>query len=422
MASSPKSGLPEGLLVSLGNVPVGTILRLAGGRCAFAFAESFVDMPSRPILSLSMLTPSGQLAQELQAYTGRLPPFFSNLLPEGALRECLADLAGVRPTQEFALLATLGADLPGAVTALPAGQPSMQGTDIPQTARVAPANGGRVLRFSLAGVQLKFSALQRAGGAMSVPATGVGGDWILKLPSPSFHALPENEFVVMTLARRVGIPVPELRLVAVEDVSGLPDGMAEGSETALAVRRFDRSAEGGRIHMEDFAQVFGRFPDGKYDGHTYANIASVLVATAGQSAAMDFARRLVFSVITGNGDMHLKNWSVLYGDPLRPTLSPAYDLLSTRPYLPKDRLALRFGDSNLLRGITPDRVRRFADDARLPVAPLLRLTREVAERTRDAWENHEARGLLPAWIDAAMERTIRTLAEATLTSGGPGDG
>ena len=267
-------------------------------------------------------------------------------------------------------------------------------------------------------MQLKFSAMLRKGGAISVPAGGVGGDWILKLPSPSFDALPENEFVVMSLARHIGIPVPEVRLVRVEDVSGLPGGMSDSGGNALAVRRFDREADGGRIHMEDFAQVFGVFPEAKYEGHTYANVAAVIAAAAGQEAASDFARRLVFSVITGNGDMHLKNLSLLYRDPSRPSLSPAYDLLCTRVYLPRDRLALRFGDSNRLVGVTADRIRHFAHDARLAVAPLLRLTGEVAERTRDAWRDLEERGSLPGPIDRTIDRTIGTLADATLASAG----
>lgn len=418
MPGSPTAALPDALVVSLGDLPVGRVLRLAGGRHAFAFAESYVDMRPRPILSQSLLTPSGQLGQDLRAYAGRLPPFFSNLLPEGPLRECLADLAGVRPTQEFALLAALGADLPGAVVVAPTDRSSEPEGAVPHAVRTSHTNGGRVLRFSLAGMQLKFSALQRKGGGMSVPAGGVGGDWILKLPSPSFDALPENEFAVMSLAGRIGIPVPEVRLVRVEDVSGLPTGMAETGGSALAVRRFDREPGGGRIHMEDFAQVFGVFPESKYDGRTYANVAAVVAAAAGQEAAHDLARRLVFSVTTGNGDMHLKNWSLLYRDPLHPTLSPAYDLLCTRVYLPRDRLALRFGDSNRLVGVTLDRMRHFAHDARLPVAPLLRLAGEVAERTRDAWRDLEERGALPAPIDRTIDRAIESLAEATLASAG----
>ena len=76
---------------------------------------------------------------------------------------------------------------------------------------------------------------------------------------------------------------------------------------ALAVERFDRTAGGAPVHMEDFAQVFGRYPNDKYRFRSYANIASVLWAEAGEDAVAELVRRLVLSVVIGNADMHLKN-------------------------------------------------------------------------------------------------------------------
>ena len=135
---------------------------------------------------------------------------------------------------------------------------------------------------------------------------------------------------------------------------------------ALVVERFDRAAGARRIHMEDFAQVFGLFPDDKYAHRSYANLASVLWAETGERGAYEFVRRLVFSVLIGNGDMHLKNWSLLYPDGRTPVLSPTYDFAATVPYIPGDKLALNFGGSRSLNEITVDQVRRFADQARLP--------------------------------------------------------
>ena len=199
------------------------------------------------------------------------------------------------------------------------------------------------LRFSLAGVQLKFSAVMEATGGLTVPADGIGGSWIVKLPSARFPAVPQNEFVTMGLARRIGIPVPRTRLVPVHEIVGLPDDVAAVGDLAFAVERFDRGPGRSRIHMEDFAQVFGLYPERKYGRRSCAGIASVLSAEAGPEAVEDFVRRLAFSVLTGNADMHLKNWSLVYADGVTPSLSPAYDLLSTIPYLPNDRFALTFG-------------------------------------------------------------------------------
>ena len=156
--------------------------------------------------------------------------------------------------------------------------------------------GEEPLRFSLAGVQLKFSAVMEASGGLTIPADGMGGSWIVKLPSARFVAVPENEFVMLELARRVGITVPENKLVDVAGIKGLPEQAHTVGGRALAVKRFDRLPDGTPVHMEDFAQVFGEFPNNKYKFHSYANIAAVLWAEIGEDAVIEFVRRLVFSV------------------------------------------------------------------------------------------------------------------------------
>ena len=212
-----------------------------------------------------------------------MPPFFSNLLPEGHLRTYLAERAGVNEPWEFFLLAALGADLPGAVTVEPLdGDPFGEGVP-------AAGDGGdgdrpvdRALRFSLAGMQLKFSALVEASGGLTIPARGAGGSWVVKLPSTRFEGVPENEYVMLELARAVGIEVPPVRLVELSEISGIPREVGRLEGRALAIKRFDRGPGGERIHMEDFTQVFGLWPHDKYAGKSYADIAAVLRAEAGR--------------------------------------------------------------------------------------------------------------------------------------------
>jgi serine/threonine-protein kinase HipA len=270
-----------------------------------------------------------------------------------------------------------------------------------------------VLRFSLAGVQLKFSAVMEASGGLTIPAHGVGGSWIVKLPATQFAAVPENEYVMLELARAIGIQVPAIRLVRVADIQGLPPDAVRMEGQALAVERFDRAAGGRRIHMEDFAQVFGLFPDDKYGSRSYANIAAVLWAETGDTGTYEFLRRLVFSVLIGNGDMHLKNWSLLYPDGRTPVLSPAYDLLATVPYIANDKLALSFGGSRALNEITLDQVRRFADAAGLPMNPVWDIVRDTVERTAEAWKTLPHKDLLPKDIRDAIEKQIQTVAAKT---------
>jgi serine/threonine-protein kinase HipA len=400
------------LAVRLYGHRVGIITKLAGERQLFAFEQDYIDDPERPTLSLSFKGTRGGVVNSTRPVSGRVPPFFSNLLPEGPLREYLTKLADVKSEREFFLLAVLGADLPGAVVVEPTN--GKEHADVRRKPETSDAVHARkeVLHFSLAGVQLKFSAVMEARSGLTIPAGGTGGSWIVKLPSSRFSSVPENEHAMLELARRVGIEVPANKLVEIDKINGLPEEAHTAGKVALAVERFDRLADQTRVHMEDFAQVFGLYPDDKYGHKSYANIASVLWAETGQEATYEFVRRVVFSVAIGNADMHLKNWSLLYPDRRTPVLSPAYDLVSTLPYLPSDTLGLNFGDSRDLHEITKDQIRRFAEAARIPVSPLWRIVIETTERTAENWKTLEHSEALPKKIREAIAKQILGVAAA----------
>jgi serine/threonine-protein kinase HipA len=397
------------LAVRLHGRQIGIINRLAGEHQLFSFEQDYVDDPQRATLSLSFKNSTGGLVTSMRPIPRRVPPFFSNLLPEGHLRAYLAKIAGVKPEREFFLLAVLGADLPGALVIEPIeSEREAEALEAAVGDDVRPAD--TALRFSLAGVQLKFSAVMEAAGGLTIPTGGMGGSWIVKLPSARYLAVPENEFAMLELARRVGIAVPATKLVDIKTIKGLPEEANTTGGSALAVERFDRIPGGKPVHMEDFAQVFGLFPDDKYGHKSYANIASVLWAESGEDATNEFVRRLVFSVLIGNADMHLKNWSLLYPDKRTPVLSPAYDFVATLPYIPSDSLALNFGGTKSLSEITADQLRRFADTARIPASPLWQITVETAERTVAAWKTLEQADLLPKDMRASIEKQILAVA------------
>jgi serine/threonine-protein kinase HipA len=403
------------LAVHLHGSRIGVINRLAGDRQIFAFEQDYIDNEERPTLGLSFKGRTGGLVTTSSPVLRRVPPFFSNVLPEGHLREYLAKLAGVNPEREFFLLAVLGADLPGAIVVTPLdGDAEEDGNDDDDddVNREYGRSHDGVLHFSLAGVQLKFSAVMEASGGLTIRASGTGGSWIVKLPSHSFPSVPENEFVMLELARRAGIAVPDSRLVVTSEIEGLPEEARALGRNSLAVQRFDRAAGGTPVHMEDLAQVFGLYPHDKYHFRSYANIASVLWAEAGEEAVTEFVRRLVFSVVIGNGDMHLKNWSLLYPDLRNPILSPAYDFVATLPYIPNDQLALTFGGSRSLSEITRDQMRRFADTARIPASPLWQIAVETAERTAVAWKGLEHADLLPNDLRTSIDNQILRVAAA----------
>lgn len=387
--------------VRLHDRPIGTLTHVQGDRTLFAFNADYVADRDRPTLSLAFRDSFGELVTDFRPVQRVVPPFFSNLLPEGPLRRYLARKAGVNEGREFFLLWMLGQDLPGAVTVHP-----MDGEALPPSLDEAQphADLANALRFSLAGVQLKFSALQNGDkyGGLTIPTEGVGGSWIVKLPSQQFEGVPENEFSMMTLARLMGMDVPDLDLVDLDKIAGLPEGVGELRGQAMAIRRFDRNPA-GRVHMEDFAQVFDVYPDDKYDKATYRYIAKVLGIEVGDAAVAEFIRRLVFSTLIGNADMHLKNWSLIYPDGINPQLSPAYDLLATIPYLKDDRAALKYSRTKVMAELSMDELRHLAARAGLSERLVLQSARETVNRFKDLWNAEKANLPLSTQVTAAID-------------------
>jgi serine/threonine-protein kinase HipA len=300
----------------------------------------------------------------------------------------LAEQAHVNPAREFFLAWVLGRDLPGALQIV-----SMNGEDLPPDEEHEPSSPkssdseANVLRFSLAGVQLKFSAVKEAAGGLTIPVDGTGGAWIVKLPSTRFRGVPENEFAMMELARRIGIDVPETQLIPIRKIKGLPKGIEAAGDIAFAVKRFDRTPDQGKVHMEDFAQVFGIYPGDKYKKASYRNIAEVLWVETGEAGIKEFVRRFVFNALIGNADMHVKNWSLIYPDKRHAQLAPGYDFVSTIAYLPDDELALNFVDSKAFGSLTVDQFARFAAKARLPEKLTLDTMRETVVAFRKVWRD-----------------------------------
>ena len=369
--------------VKLYGKAIGTLTFVQGERTIFAFNQAYIDDSNRPTLSLSFKDSLGELITTIKPVRRVVPPFFSNLLPEGPLRKYLAERAGVKTEREYFLLWMLGRDLPGALTVEP-----VEGDELPPgyDKELTSSDRRNALRFSLAGVQLKFSAIgnDKKAGGLTIPAEGVGGSWIVKLPSQQFSGVPENEFSMMTIARQMGMDIPEMQLLDLDAIGGLPEGVGELKGQALAVRRFDRTAE-GPIHVEDFAQVFGVFPTEKYSRANYRMIAAVLGIEAGDAGVAEYIRRLVFSTLIGNADMHLKNWSLIYPDRRTPVLSPAYDLLSTIPYITDETAALNYSRTKKMTEVNRDELSHLAAKARLSEKLVLDTATETVSKFKEVW-------------------------------------
>ncbi len=390
--------------VLLYNEPIGTLTRVGGDRNLFAFNDAYIADQNRPVLSLRFKDQFGELITAFRPTQTRVMPFFANLLPEGHMRKYLAERAGVRPTREFFLLWILGRDLPGAITIEPA-----DGEAWPEDAGDHADDNRRenALRFSLAGVQLKFSAINEASGGLTIPAKGVGGSWIVKLPSREFDGVPENEFSMMTLARLVGIDVPPIRLIDIDEIRNLPEGIGELNGPALAIERFDRLPNGETIHIEDFAQVFGVYPDDKYKEGNARSIAAVIAAEGREADIVEFIRRLTFNTLIGNADMHLKNWSLIYPDRRHAALAPAYDFISTIPYIPDHSAALNFSRTKRFDGFSEDELSHLAGKARLPEKLVLDTARETVQRFHEHWEKEKTNLPLDAKVIDAIEGQLK---------------
>lgn len=382
--------------VWIGDSRAGSI-RQRGDYTRFILDESYRDNASRPVLGLIF----EQDPLKTHSANLRLPPWFSNLLPEGRLREWVADDRGVSVDREMELLAQVGHDLPGAVRVLPANSEPGQTT----WENVERFDGGLPLpnmseqpgwRFSLAGVQLKFSMINDRD-RLTLPAHGEGGDWIVKLPDRLYPEVPRNEFTMMWLAGAAGIEIPRIRLIHRDEIQGLPPNAWPGQEEwAFATQRFDRDAERRRVHIEDLSQVCNRYSDDKYAGN-YESVASLIYRRRDILGLQQFARRLAFIILITNGDAHLKNWSLIYRDPKIPTLSPAYDLVSTAVYYAggtADNLALKFGGSKAYNMVSLTTFRALqrrldAKDAYLPeqveetVSSVLENWPQAEDRFRD---------------------------------------
>lgn len=181
---------------------------------------------------------------------------------------------------------------------------------------------------TVTGVQAKLSldiSRGKAGEAQRFTIVGLWGKYILKPQTDRFANLPENEDLTMHMAEAAGIKTVPHSLIRFAD-----------GELCYITRRIDRTRQGGKIAMEDMCQLSERLTEDKYKG-SYERIAKLIRqhSAAPLLDVVNFWEVVVFSWLTGNADMHLKNFS-LYRPADNYMLAPAYDLLSTALAMPED--------------------------------------------------------------------------------------
>jgi serine/threonine-protein kinase HipA len=216
-----------------------------------------------------------------------------------------------------------------------------------KTAPVLPYRSGdiemlaeQVIRSQTAvtGVQPKLSLhMERGAGAEAPRFTIVGlwGKYILKPQTSLYPELPENEDLTMHLAELAGIRVVPHSLIR----------LADGA-LCYITKRIDRAEAGAKLPMEDMCQLTGRLTEYKYRG-SHEQIAKTILkySSAPMLDLVNYWQLVLFCRLTGNNDMHLKNFSLVSTEKGSYTLSPAYDLLASALALPQDteELALTLG-------------------------------------------------------------------------------
>jgi len=299
-----------------------TLTRTPNG-VEFRYLDDWIKASAAPVATTLPVTP-----EPVVRPAGAVPAYFAGLLPEGRRLGALRRAVKTSADDELSLLLAVGADAIGDVQVAPSG---IEPSEVPprvalerigdvRFADLLVELGIRAQRAALPGVQDKTSAAM-----INVPVARAGERYILKLNPAEFPHLVENEKFFLDAARKSGLSVPPNELVS--DADGEP---------GLLVTRFDRITVAGTprsLAVEDGCQVLDRPPADKYllgADRIFAALARVCDATA--VAGRDLIRQLAFAYITGNGDAHAKNFSVLQGPGGEWRVSPAYDTPSSYPY------------------------------------------------------------------------------------------
>jgi serine/threonine-protein kinase HipA len=387
----------------------------------FVADDAFAARAQAPTLSASLLAADSAAQKTLWSdlgstplngkYSSRggwlLPAFFQNLLPEGVFRDHIAELRKCEPKDHFEMLAACGKDLPGNVYALPVELTrdeleryvTQKHDALEMTVTADPLEEG----VSLSGVQPKL-AVTKVEGRYVARTRLQDAHIIAKLPVVGQPRLPELEDLSLRLAAAAGARVCTAYLVPLGQLGvehGYDLGEANNTTNFLAVERYDRDAP-GRVHCEDFAQVLGVWPEDKYLGASYLEVAAAMLTfeSLGESAVQELLRRIVVNEMLGNPDMHLKNMGLRYPDGTNPELPGAYDIVAYAAnaarrghalhILPpesqqKPRVKAGLGAVTGKPQMTPQVLRQFCAKLGLAEKPMAAVIRECVLRAYRDW-------------------------------------
>jgi len=352
--------------VYLRNHLVGRLWLDVRRRFVFQYESEWVMDPKATPLSLSLPLRTEPYADDSAR------PFFANLLPEGEIRRLIAQRFGLSEKNDFALLEQIGGECAGAVSLLlPGAFPDESRnyeelteeelhriiTELPRRPLLAGEKG---IRLSLAGAQSKLPVYME-GDKVFITGGNSPSTHILKPPIAGFEGTVENEAFCMTLAGRVGMPVPAVFIRKQLDI-------------LLVVERYDRKEDSGsgilRLHQEDFCQALGILPDQKYESEGGPKLSQCFLLLKDKSTRPAADQRsllswVIFNALIGNADAHAKNLAIMYAEK-GPRLAPFYDLLCTQVYPDlAEKYAMKIGGENRPDWLQLRHWERLADELSL---------------------------------------------------------
>ena len=351
--------------------------------------------------------------------------FFDNLLPEEQAREVFAKEARLAATDAFGLLAYYGRESAGAITLLAADEtPSSEAGYRPLTNEALHERIAKLPRQSLAaeapkrmsnaGAQHKLAICKR-DGALFEPLGSTPSTHLLKpdhVDKESWPSSVANEYFVMHLAARLGLEVPPVQIRYVPD-------------PVYIIERFDRQTQGAqvrRLHIIDACQALGLDRTFKYQQATVENLIRCIdLCTNRARARQSLLEWVLFNILTGNGDAHLKNLSFrVHPDGLE--LAPFYDLVSTESYRagpenhprwPHCGLSIQVGGAKTFAGVAREHFNAFADQLGANPRAVSRLleqfTTTIIPAADALLQEFQAFGVPQTTVRAGQLRVLQTI-------------
>jgi len=410
----------ETLNVFFGQIRVGSLSIDSRRQFSFEYSRKWLDSPETFQISISLPMQEGGFPHDT------VKSFFSNLLPESAVRKLISKQLGISDKNDFMLLKRIGGECAGAISILPESEIpespdqykycSLSDTQLADLIMQIPRRpllaGQEGIRISLAGAQEKLALFYKDPN-FYIPMNGAPSNLILKPAMTHFQASIENECFCMMLANSVDLKVPPVSIVRKE------------SQKALLIKRYDRHLENDvltRIHQEDLCQAMGLSHELKYqaDGGPGLKACFDLVRAYSANPIKDLQQLIewvFFNFLIGNMDAHAKNLSFIYqGRQIR--LAPFYDMMCTNIYKElSQKLAMKIGGENRPEWIMKRHWYRFAEEINISKATLgKRLTKfcfkliKAIDTTHSNFNNrHQGDSLVDDVIATIKKRVGKTL-------------